>query len=235
MKRGRAGHRNALALAGSLWASGALAQLSGSVAALSDYRFRGVSLTDDRPALQAGLVYDHASGAYAGAFLSNVRFADQSAGALQIVGFAGYAHRLDSSATVDAGATWSGFSDGRRYDYGEVYAGVAYEGIAARIAYAPRYFDQPSAAWYLEANGSRPLAARVRFLAHVGLLHLAGGDSVETSVAHDIVDGRLGVGIDLDVATLRLEWVGVSNIGYAYPLAPGARRSAAVVSVSRSF
>jgi uncharacterized protein (TIGR02001 family) len=192
-----------------------------------------VSFTGNGPALQSGLVYDHASGAYAGAFLSNVRFADQSSGALQMAGFAGYAHRSDAGTAIDLGAAWSGFSDGRGYDYGEIYAGVANEGIAARLSYAPRYFGQPSGAWYLEASGSHALSGHFRILAHLGVLHLVG--SGEAGAAHDVVDGRLGVGADLDAVSIKLEWVGVSNIGYVYPLATGARRSNAVVSIARAF
>ena len=43
------------------------------VALLSDYRFRGESLTEGRPALQAGVNYDHSSGLFVGGLVSNVR------------------------------------------------------------------------------------------------------------------------------------------------------------------
>jgi uncharacterized protein (TIGR02001 family) len=49
------------------------AQVQGDVALLSDYRFRGESLTEGRPALQAGVNYDHSSGLFVGGLVSNVR------------------------------------------------------------------------------------------------------------------------------------------------------------------
>ncbi|WP_114392216.1 TorF family putative porin [Oleisolibacter albus] len=46
--------------------------LSGTAAVTSDYVFRGVSQTDEKAALQAGLTVSHESGLWAGAWASNV-------------------------------------------------------------------------------------------------------------------------------------------------------------------
>ena len=48
--------------------------ISWSVAATSDYVFRGASQTDEGPALQAGLTYTAPAGFYVGAWASNVDF-----------------------------------------------------------------------------------------------------------------------------------------------------------------
>ena len=55
-----------------LFTATARADWSGSIALVSDYRFRGISLTDGQPALQAGVAYDHPTGLFAGLFASNV-------------------------------------------------------------------------------------------------------------------------------------------------------------------
>jgi uncharacterized protein (TIGR02001 family) len=44
----------------------------GGLAAVSDYRFRGLSLSDRKPALQADLTVSHKSGAYASVFASTI-------------------------------------------------------------------------------------------------------------------------------------------------------------------
>ena len=44
----------------------------GNLAAVSDYRYRGLSLSDRRPALQADLTLSHASGAYVSGFISTI-------------------------------------------------------------------------------------------------------------------------------------------------------------------
>lgn len=55
--------------------------LSGNVGVVSQYVFRGLSQTNGKPAVQGGLDYTHASGLYAGTWLSNISwFTDQNAG-----------------------------------------------------------------------------------------------------------------------------------------------------------
>ena len=46
--------------------------LEGTAGAVSDYRFRGVSLSDEEPALQAGATLSHASGFYGDVYLSTI-------------------------------------------------------------------------------------------------------------------------------------------------------------------
>ncbi|MGR4863218.1 TorF family putative porin [Caulobacter sp. LARHSG274] len=52
----------------------------GGVVAVSDYRFRGLSLSDRKPALQADLTVSHKSGAYASVFASTIIEYGQDAG-----------------------------------------------------------------------------------------------------------------------------------------------------------
>src|SRR5215470_11326006 len=59
-----------LLLAAASLPGAAHAQISASVAAVSDYRFRGISQSDRKPALQGSVAYDHPSGLFAGLFVS---------------------------------------------------------------------------------------------------------------------------------------------------------------------
>ena len=65
--------RGAVALWTLLCASEACAQVSGSVTLVSDYRYRGISLSDGRPTAQLSVAYDRPDGWYMGAFASRVR------------------------------------------------------------------------------------------------------------------------------------------------------------------
>src|SRR5512134_2379963 len=75
--------RRAFACALFAGAAGAQAQMAGSATLVSDYRFRGTSFSDERPAAQIALSYDHESGAYIGAFASNVRLAAEEGSGVQ--------------------------------------------------------------------------------------------------------------------------------------------------------
>src|SRR5690242_19801833 len=88
----------------------ARAQWSGSVSLVSDYRYRGISLTGNDPALQGTVNYDDPTGFYAGSFFSNVRFAFTSGRDLQALSFAGYVWQLPSGVTGDVGVDYSFFT-----------------------------------------------------------------------------------------------------------------------------
>jgi uncharacterized protein (TIGR02001 family) len=54
---------------------------TGNVGVVNDYVFRGLTQTNGKPAIQGGFDYSHASGFYAGTWLSNISwFTDQNAG-----------------------------------------------------------------------------------------------------------------------------------------------------------
>src|SRR5512144_2988221 len=115
----------AVAAVVTLAASGAAAQLSGTVAVVSDYRYRGSSFSDDKPAAQLGLTYDDASGFYAGLFASTIRFDSPPSRGAQTIVFAGYAQRTSSGLAFEAGVDCGVFFLGTSYRYPEAYVGVA--------------------------------------------------------------------------------------------------------------
>lgn len=223
--------RSAVGLAGALWAADALCQVSGSVSLLSDYRYRGVSLTGNRPAIQASVVYDDASGAYAGGFASNVRFA--SGASLQAVGFAGYATRF-GRVDADVGVSGSHFTRPGYLDYGELHAGLAFEGLATRVSWAPTYFGDDKGSVYLELDASHALAGPFHVFAHAGVLH-RHRDGYRYASADTIADASAGIGATFDATSVRLEWVHTSTLDYVYPVAGDKRRSTVVLSIKQSF
>ena len=111
----------------------AWAQFSGSASIVSDYRYRGVSLSDDGPAAQLGLAYDAAQGWYAGVFVSTVKSDsyDESRG-VQSIAFAGYTWRTPSALSFDAGADYIAVTASPRYDYPEVFGGFAFQSVSGR-------------------------------------------------------------------------------------------------------
>jgi uncharacterized protein (TIGR02001 family) len=223
----------AVALGFALLAADVSAQVSGSVKLLSDYRFRGVSLSQDKPAAQVTVAYDDPHGWYTGAFASTVRLA-RSGGDLQAVSFLGYASRLPSGLSWDAGADYSAYAGIRRYNYAEMYVGIASENVSARLYYSRRYFGHGTSAVYGEIDSSRPLFDRVRLLAHLGVLR-SGGHAYYGPSDRLLFDARAGVGIALDGFSVELAWVGMSSTDAASPITGVRGRNSAVLTLSRSF
>jgi uncharacterized protein (TIGR02001 family) len=199
--------------------SPARAQLSGSAALVSDYSVRGMTLSRGRPEPQLRLDYDASAGWYAGAFASGVDLPDSGA-SLQLLGYAGYAHRLPSGLTWEAGLLNASFAGDAEYRYHEFYAGLTREGLSARLYYSPAYYGQGKTV-YAELNGAWPLQGRLTLSGHVGLLHPFGDGGDE---ARHRIDGRLALGMDIGRLNLQVAVVAATPAGHeaARKLAVGA-------------
>ena len=117
--------------------------VSGSVALVSDYRFRGVSQSDKGMAIQGGITATHESGAYVGTWASNLSGWGQFGGSnMELDLFAGYAIPL-GSATLDVGLTWYMYPSGAdKTDFAEPYVKLSSQlgpvkGLLG-VAYAPK-------------------------------------------------------------------------------------------------
>lgn len=81
--------------------------LSFNVGAVSDYRFRGVAQTSFKPALQAGVDYAHKSGAYVGAWTSNISWIKDYVGATdgstEVDLYGGYKGEIAKDLSFDVG------------------------------------------------------------------------------------------------------------------------------------
>jgi uncharacterized protein (TIGR02001 family) len=219
-----------------LFALQARAQVTGTATVVSDYRFRGVSLSDDRPAAQLALDADWpASGWYAGGMLSSARLDARKAA--QIVAYAGYAHRLSSALSWEAGTRYTRFTGHESYAYAEAYAGFAYRQLVGRLYYAPSYFSAGYPAWYAELNGSHALAGKWYVFAHAGYLR-RGGNVSDYHASRFRSDFRAGIGVSLAPCDFQLSWTtahGTSDAVLGYPSAAGTSRNAWVLSLSYAW
>ena len=221
-----------------VFASGASAQISGTATVVSDYRYRGITFSDRKPAAQVGLTYDDPGGWYAGAFGSTVRVAPPAGAGTQATVFAGFASRIASGISLDAGGDYSAFAGAAGDNYGEMYLGIAGENVSARIYYAPDYFGQHANAVYGEISAVQPLIDSVSLLLHVGVLNTRAYSSSSpygSRSSQNVVDGRVGLGANLDLFRLELAWVGISNANAAYPITGSRSPNTVVLTVSRSF
>jgi uncharacterized protein (TIGR02001 family) len=227
--------RGAAALLFYVFASGVSAQISGTASVVSDYRYRGITLSGEKPAAQLGLTYDDPLGWYAGAFGSTVRLASPAGPSIQAMVFAGFAARLPSGISLEAGGDYSAYTGAAGYDYGEMYLGVATENVSARIYYSPKYYGQRTHAVYGEINAALSLIDRVRLLAHVGFLRTRSDSVYGSGSDQHVVDGRIGLGADFDLFQLELAWVGISSANVAYGITGSSSPNTVVLTLSRAF
>jgi uncharacterized protein (TIGR02001 family) len=210
------------------------AQVSGSVSVVSNYRYRGVSLSQNDPAAQAALVYDDPQGFYAGAFASTVRIGQPTSSEVQGIVFAGYAGTTSSGATFEAGAVYSGFTGATSYAYPELLIGAAYERTSARLHYSPNYYGRGSDAVYGELDVAHRLFDHVQVVAHVGALWINARDVYGNSL-DPVFDGRAGFLFDFDRFNVQVSWVGISDANAGYSLTRVRSSNGPVASVSWLF
>ena len=221
-----------------MFGSAAAAQVTATASVVSDYLFRGVSLSDQKPAAQASINYDDAGGWYAGAFGSTVQLFNESTTSGQAVAYLGAVLPAGNGFNWDLGTDYSVFSDGRSYDYGEVYAGVTSRSLTARLHYSPNYFGFGRGSFYGEVNGNHALGGGFVVIGHVGVLVPTGQDEemhLRTSSARNVVDARAGIGVEIGGFNLEVAWVGIDGNSNLYPVYAAQRRNTVVASVSRSF
>lgn len=111
------------------------------VGAVTDYRFRGVSLTSGDPAFQAGITATHESGFYVGTWGSNIDAGD-TFGDIELDLYAGYSASISPIATLDVGVIYYAYPDGDGpADYYEPYATLGAQlgpvEASVGVAYAP--------------------------------------------------------------------------------------------------
>ena len=211
----------------------ARAQLGATLSVESDYRFRGVSLSDSRPVGRITLNDDFASGAYAGASATRAQLSRGERYA-QLIGYAGYATRRDEGRSLDFGITLSHFAGNSSYDYGEAYAGLLAERWSVRLHYSPNYFGRHVQTAYVDLSARQPISDGVHVFAHAGALVPLAGDIADPQGRRTRTDVRVGAGLSLGRVDLQLAAVGTSR-GGPYPAVYDGKRGTWLLSALVSF
>ena len=173
----------------SLAAVGAFAQakapepdytLSFNVAGFTDYRFRGITQTSRKPALQAGADFAHKSGFYLGAFGSNVRwikdFNGATKGSVEVDLYGGFKGSIVEDLGFDVGAITYQYPGNNSGDVGTPGAGLVKNANTTEVYGALTYK-------MLTAKYSRSTS---NFL---GFIDSKGSDYLDVSAAFDLGNG----------------------------------------------
>jgi len=223
------------ALAAGAWlalAPAAHAQVAATVAASSEYRFRGVSAAEGHPSAQLLVEGDARDGWYAGTSATQVPISRDH----RYVEIGAYGGRVIPTSNrewqLELGARGSHFTGDSTYDYVEAYAGLVAARWNARAFVSPDYFGRGVRSVYAELNADRPLDSALRAFFHAGAIAGRGGsDNGGSRVRFDV---RAGGAYARGGADLQVAWVGATK-GGPYPAVYDTRRSAFVLTAAFSF
>jgi uncharacterized protein (TIGR02001 family) len=142
----------------------------------SEYEYRGISQTSEKPAGQINIDYTHSSGFYLGTFVSNIQWlkdAAKTAGGstnanIELDLFGGYRYEMAKDLTLDVGYL--------RYEYpssgafnpkpntDELYAGVTYAAFNVKYSHSINdTFGAPNSknTYFIETNWTQEIAPKL--------------------------------------------------------------------------
>lgn len=218
------------------------AQVTTNLGATSDYRFRGISQTQNAPALQGGIDYADKSGVYIGNWNSSVSSQLYTNGSgLESDLYAGYKKEV-AGVTLDVGSYnyfYPRASVGStNYNTKEVYVGAAKGPVSVKVSQSlGDYFatSNSKGTRYYQADVTYPIAGtKASVLAHAGKTDIANNTTL------DYTDYNFGIGYNIAGFDVSAKYYTNSNKTTTFETANTLNgqklyKNAAVLSVSKTF
>ena len=199
------------------------ADIEGNVALVTDYRFRGISQSNDNPAVQGGFDYSWENGIYIGTWGSVVDFDLSTAdgglnGSLELDYYVGWSSNIgDSDFGIDVGYIYYDYpgDEGVEGDYQEVYLGFSWKDLGVSINYSDDYYAESGSFYYLSGDYSWSINDTFSMDFHVGLNEFDDKD-VFLSDGDSYVDYLIGVNAEWLSVTWSLQYIGTDLDGDEY-------------------
>ncbi len=211
--------------------------LSANVGVVSDYRFRGVSQSFRRPALQGGVDWAHASGFYLGTWASTVDddFLTDTHGIEWDV-YGGYKFPVGAGWTVDVGILQYLYPGESLWNTTELYLGGSWQWFSVKYSHSISDdtfgFTDSRGSGYLDLTVTYPLRDGLNLIGHVGhqkFRHYSDAD---------YTDYRIGLAYDWGGFTWGASVIGTDE-DFAFSKPNGRTKelgkAGLVLSVSKTF
>lgn len=236
----------------SLPAFAAGSPLTGNITLTTDYKFRGFTQSNYKPALQGGFDYALPAGFYLGNWNSSIEQSLYGGASLESDLYGGYKGKL-GAIEYDIGAIHYMYpgSAGPKIDNTELYFGVSAGPLSAKLYYAiTDYFaygkiarlanpaaPETDGTIYLDLAANHDLGGGLMLNAHVGMLRLKHASAY--SVASTVTDYKIGVSKDFSGWVLGLAYLGTDEKSFALTGSMTGARSAgdgkALLSLTKTF
>jgi uncharacterized protein (TIGR02001 family) len=212
-----------------------------NVALVSNYVFRGLTQTFGKPAIQAGMDYAHASGAYAGLWGSNISSQQYASGTMELDYYFGYNGKLAGDWGWTAGfygyyypganyknALPAGTYPDQTYNTEELNAGVSWKWVSLKLSSTisdffgantkTLYASGSKNSTYLDLTANVPLPQDFTLLLHVGRQDIKTTNTVASAAGStnpDYTDYKIGISKAFkDGWTVGLAYSKASNSAY---------------------
>lgn len=222
--------------------------LSYNVGATTDYRYRGISQSGKKPALQGGLDFAHKNGFYLGAWGSTITWIKDAApgvqkGPVEIDIYGGYKGEINKTFSYDVGALqyWYATNNvkkngGVNPDTLEIYGALTYGGmVTAKYSHSVSNLfgvANSKGSGYLEVSGTFDLGNGWSVVPRAGIQHIKNGDKY--------ADYGVTVNKDIDGLILSAGVVGTKDVNPDPYTLPGSGNknlagTGLVLSIKKNF
>lgn len=222
--------------------------LTGNMAIVSDYRFRGISQTYVQPAIQGGIDYSHAGGFYIGNWNSSVSgWSYPSGGGIEMDLYGGFKKGF-GDLTLDVGLLQYYYpkavtaTGAEKFDTLEGYIGLSWKWLSVKYSSTlTDYFGFNSnstattngdskGSGYLDITASYEVAPKLTLVGHYGM------QTIKNYSAYEYNDYKLGITYDMNGWLFGAAFIGTDADGTLYVVnGKEIGKSTVVLSVGKSF
>lgn len=222
--------------------------VTGSATLTSQYRLRGVSFSDEKPAIQGSVTVAHKSGFYMGTWASSQAGYGTFGGSNMEVDLLGGFTTTLGKTTLDAGFVWYFFPGTSNHEFSEFFASASHPVGPARAKIGANYALQRDNIGtgdnlYIYGDLSLPLKRTpITLRGHLG--YTDGKGSIYGGPRGRYVDYNVGADVAWHNLTLSLSYVGTDIDGpeadayYTYPGTKSGHQivdGAALISLTAAF
>lgn len=187
---------------------------TGTLTVTSDYKFRGISQTDNDPALQGSFEVGH-SGFFAGVWASSIDFGVLDPGVdVEVDLYAGYTHAFNDNTSLTGKVVyyWYPGATTNNADFVELIAALEHNfgkfSGNIQVAYTPDYYGGTDSATWLGAGLELPINDWLSASANVGYQWFDNNFGPAPNVGlPDYTHGDIGLTASWDIVALDVRYV----------------------------
>ena len=211
--------------------------LSFNVGAVTEYRYRGISQTRKKPALQGGIDFAHSSGFYLGTWASTIKWIKDGGGDsnVEIDVYGGYKTEVTAGVTLDVGVLTYNYPSNKlnpSANTQELYAALTYGPVTAKYSHSVSNlfgFADSKQSGYFEIAGTFDLGEGFTLTPHVG------HQKVKNLSAASYTDYSVTINKDYAGLTFGLTLVDTNTDAYVGANGKDLGKSGVVLSVKKTF
>lgn len=217
-------------------AEDAASPLTFNVSVTTDYRYRGISQTRLKPALQGGADYDFGNGFYIGTWASTIKWIKDGGGdgEVEIDFYGGYKTELSKGLMLDMGVLTYAYPSNKlspSANTTELYGALSFGVVTAKYSHSTSNlfgFPDSKQSGYLDLSAALDLGDGFTLTPHVG------HQSVKHNSAASYTDYALTLNKDYAGFTFGLAAIGTSTDSY-FGAGKNLGKNGLVLSVKKAF